>query len=132
MGTDYYAYAVIGCEVTGKLYDETGVRQCGCPLGVGRFCEHCGKSTELRVRRTPKPFYDEDHSTIGSLKVSFTTDDKRAFAGLRTKASVMGGADLWPIPNPADFFDAVKAELEKFGLWDPTTFGLWAVMHCSY
>jgi len=139
MGTDYYAYAVIGCEVTGKLYDETGVRRCDCPIGPGRFCAHCGKSTALEVRHTPKTFYDENAHTIGILTVSFTTDYKRAFAGIRTKVSSegvysekKGYADLRPIPNPADFFNVVKAELEKFDLWDPSSFGLWAVLHCSY
>lgn len=137
MGVDYYAYAVIGCEVTDKLCDTVLERRCACPPPPiqAAYCPTCGSSTGPIERQIFKPWYNADDQTIGSLTVSFTTNDKRAIAGLRSKVSSsserLGFADVWPISS-AEFIETVKAELEKFGLWDPATFGLWAVLHCSY
>jgi hypothetical protein len=134
MGTDYDAYAVIGCEVTGKLYDEVKERGCRCPSPMdagAKFCAHCG-DLAWKAKMVARPYFNSFESTIGTMSVSFTTDNERAFAGFRSKVNETKTADFWPVPNPANFFDAVKSELEHFGLWDPSSFGLWCVMRCSY
>jgi len=133
MGVYYYAYAVIGCEVTGKLYDEIEVRRCQCtPAPVSsKYCPECGSLAAPRSERTPRPYFDEDASVIGGLMVTFANDKKRAFAGLRACVTMNGDASLLSIPDPVMAFDAVRAELERFGLWNPASFGLWAVMNVS-
>lgn len=147
MGVDYYAYAVIGCEVTGKLYDEAKmeVRQCDCPSGgtPATFCAYCGRriATVTRVKRTPKPFYEEENDRLllpggGHLTVRTTEDNKQAFAGIATNAvDTCGDSSTRIAFEPGSFslaYDAVRAGLESLGLWDPATFGVWAVMCCSY
>lgn len=135
MGVDYYASAVLGCEVTGKLRYEVEKRGCLHDAGDQPFCPKCGKQTVIK-ETVNIPEYEDD--AIGAedgpyLTVFSTTDNRRQIAGIGTTVDSDGC-------NEAQFmlvnFDEIKRQvrevLEPLGLWDETKFGMWSVMHCSY
>jgi hypothetical protein len=135
MGADYYAYAVIGCEVTGKLYKpavEPGCLHKNPPTQA--FCGTCGKKT---VKHTEIPIdgFDPDDNLLvfngRALKVVHTTDDERAFAGLTTTA-IDHRDSATRIDLDTFAREMVQEVLEPLGLWDPTSFGIWSVLFCSY
>lgn len=116
MGADYYARTIVGCEVPhAKLYDKDG--------------------TELVVNFA-------DDQKVGPLVAYSTTDNERWFVGIasaRVESEILGEASmLRPLDGVALFGPApsmeatVRATLEPLGMWDPDTFGIWCVMHCSY
>ncbi len=115
MSVDYYAYALIGCEVTGKLYQ-----------------------TNANGERVPFDYLDEDNMQIGSLSVirSRCDDDgNRWFCGIATTAAE-GAYHGQEVKGPVVGFDKaeerVRKVLEPLGLWNPTSFKLWAINYCSY
>lgn len=146
MGTDYYANAVIGCEVTGKLYRTFEVPGCRCTADKGgKFCPSCGKSTIPRQEEEPMPFYDEDNQclriedpsgTSVTIPVRYSTDRKRAFAGIFSVVDDdhREGAKLLPMLEDriGEEIRKIRSALEPLGLWDPSTFGLWSVLTVSY
>jgi hypothetical protein len=138
MGVSYGAYAVIGCEVTGKLYREV-VRSTACthvgmvaPAAahlVPKFCPQCGKR-QSQIDRVPIDAYNENSGTLNGLKVERIVDGDRAFAGIVVMANQSDPATCMMIP--INEFDAraelVRTILDEIGLWDPNTFGLWALL----
>lgn len=136
MRTDYTAIAVLGCEVTGKLYQQVEVPGCACSAGKeGKFCPSCGKSTAPILEEVARPFYDQDKRRIGTLSVKFSTDYERAFAGVVVDSDARAkSAGLFPL-REGDILGTIqriRSTLEPIGLWDPSLFGLWSVMHVSY
>lgn len=141
MGADWYARAVLGCEVTGKLYRIELKPSCAHAFDrtAFKFCPHCGKDSRDVENEVPIAGYDPDEGVIntrsGPVRVAWTTDQKRMFAGFVAKADdhYSDGASMMPsspgLVAPADW---VREALEPLGLWDPATFGLWALLYCSY
>ncbi len=146
MGADYYAKAVIGCEVTGKLTRIVQRPRCNhVKPDNAEFCPKCGKSTAPEDVKEPIPGYDPEDDPdrltpalrqLATLTIAWTTDDERAFAGIQaTTGSSRGSGDSTAHLPYSQIIDAkakVKATLESLGLWDEASFGLWSVLYCSY
>jgi hypothetical protein len=137
MGASYYAYAVIGVEVTGKLHTITKRPSCAHQPS-GAFCSTCGKPNKAVEVETPIASYDEDRGTIGTLRVVHTTDNKKSFVGIAVDAGDLNYSDanhkrlaLSPF-EIASRVDDLRRQLTEIGLWDESSFGLWAVGYCSY
>lgn len=135
MGVDYYAYAVIGCEVTGKLYRMVTKENPDCPHAKApdaAFCSRCGRTARVDVRE-PIPGLDGDR--LGILQVVKTTDARRHFAGVAVGTISRhhnDDADASALVITAETIRSVQSELERFGLWDPDSFAMWAVQYISY
>lgn len=141
MSTDYRAYAVLGCEVTGKLYrDVTVSTPCvhgglGSHSKVAPFCPQCGKR-QTKVEKRPIEHYDENDMVLNGLKVEHagylgnSRDHIRSFAGIVVMAEVGNYAIGMAIPiNGFDErAEIVRSALEEIGMWDPDSFGLWALL----
>lgn len=137
MGVDYYAHAVIGCEVTGKLTKR--VTAPGCPHvslpATAPFCAFCGKPS-TKVVEAPIDGYDEEDHAIGNYCVVGTTDGERQFVGLIASSDpdVNGGATRLggDLPDLNTFKLELRLTLEPLGIWDDKSFGLWSLIRCSY
>ena len=131
MSASYYARAVIGCEVTGKLYRQVTVPSCAhVNAPTMKFCGECGKPTAKQTIEEPVTGYDADNDKIDALGVCHTTDKKRSFVGV-----VVAARDWKDTAMRVDFAtvqERVRSVLEPRGLWDSTSFGLWSVLYCSY
>lgn len=150
MGTSYYAYAIIGCEVTGKLYREVEVptrcEHAGAAIvshdvyvvngPQAKFCAQCGKQ-QSKMELQPIEQYDEENSALNGLIVVWSgyrgnaRKDLRSFAGIVVEAHLEGGY-VTRMPVPINEFDnraeMVRDALQEVGMWDPDSFGLWAVL----
>lgn len=137
MGASYYAYAVIGVEVTGKLHTTTKQPSCAHQPS-GAFCSTCGKPNKTIDVETPIAGYDEDRATIGDLRIIHTTDRAKSFIGIAVGTRDLNYADdshkrLALAPSEiATRVDDLRRQLIEIGLWDEASFGLWAVGYCSY
>lgn len=137
MGASYYAYAVIGVEVTGKLHTISQRPSCE-HQPTGAFCASCGKPNRPVEVKTPIAGYDEDRGTLGAFRVVHTTDNAKAFVGI----SVESGNLNYPDKNSARLavsedeiaarLNDLRWKLTDLGLWDEASFGLWVVGNCSY
>ena len=138
MGVDYYASAVIGCEVTGKLHVTVLKPRCSHVNAPGaKFCAECGVATAPIEVKEPIPGYTDESDQIGELALVHTTDDERTFVGVQSRAeslrrSGFGGVTKLPFVEVLGAYHRVKAVLEPLGLWDEASFGLWSVLYCSY
>lgn len=140
MGVDYYATALIGCEVPRDVFFRT-VKKRGCRSELvegAQFCPSCGKPTWIEEEMGPWEVLEDDHKLGLHLKgkageivrFAFTTDEKRGFAGLYR---IGAGDDAGRLPWPDRCVkEATREALEPLGLWDEESFGLWAVQYCSY
>ncbi len=140
MGTSYSAKAVIGCEITGKLfYEATEAVPCAHNPTIGvAYCPMCGKKQyepTWKLVDAAKWADDESLILVGDLPVVFAgylgnkAHELRAFVGIvatsdsyNDYATRLDGKDL------AQWRDLVKQQLEPIGMWDESTFGLWAVL----
>lgn len=140
MGADYYAMAVIGCEITKDARRGVVRRPCDHEIQRGdTFCPKCGKSTTPREFVGLNPAINEDVTVItsvgGQLGLATTTDKRRIFAGIVCETGSIGDGDSAAMKcalHWAAIEATCKAVLEPLSLWDPSTFGLWAVGYCSY
>ena len=143
MGASYYAYTVIGCEVTDKIRTKEIVGE-GCPHNppsYQAFCPTCGKPRRTE-RWVNAPGYDSDYERIvhagNELAVVGTTDNKRLFAGVVLKVSSWdekdGGAKMLALAHATidQIADQVRSVLQPLGFWDSDAFGVWCVQHCAY
>jgi len=150
MGASYYAYTVIGCEVTDKIRTKEIVGE-GCahnPPSYQAFCPSCGKPRRIE-RWLNVPSYDSDREEIthagNTLKVITTTDDKRLFAGVAVGVNhqnvkndegarliVIQPSNLSAAPTFDDVVEQVQRVLQPLGLWDERAFGIWCVQRCAY
>lgn len=146
MGTSYYAFAVLGCEVTGKLYRDVEVLA-PCIHGsrltaMSKFCPQCGQA-QTEMERHAIEHFDEDDGILNGLKVVYggfygaPRDDLRAFAGIVIETNTDGSyATRMMCPSDDGAFQrlmgmsavTVQTALEEIGMWDPDSFGLWAVL----
>lgn len=133
MSVDYNAYAVLGVMIPKeKLFRISTVPHEEHPIPEGaEFCPKCGK----RVSVTEKtPIYEEGSrqnnwtDLLGSFPIVWGTDQEEAYVGEWTRN---GRKPIVP-----SSFETIKAKLrevlEPLGLWDEETFGLYAVLYCSY
>lgn len=145
MGTSYCAFAVLGCEVTGKLYRDVEIgdwcaHNPGAWVGtLAKFCPQCGKA-QTKIERRPIEQFDPDDGILNGLKVAFAGNraglanfEMRAFAGIVVETdwdSECATRMAIPIePHALDERAAiVQQALEEIGMWDPDSFGLWAVL----
>ena len=132
MGVDYTAYAVIGCEVdTEKLYRfEEIAHEHPAPDGA-KFCPVCGAAVG---QFEAVPIYDGDgpcEAKLGKFRIVWATDYERAWVGQFAEScwEDEGRVDVHGIE---DTKSQLRVALQPLGLWDESTFGLWAVLHCSY
>jgi hypothetical protein len=143
MGASYYAYTVIGCEVTDKVRTKEIVGE-GCahnPSSYQAFCPTCGRSVR-RESWVNAPGYESDDERIvhegNKLEVVGTTDNKRLFAGVVLKVSSWDekdrGAKMLHLEHVTldQIADQVRSVLQPLGFWDSDNFGIWCVQHCSY
>lgn len=121
------AYAVIGCEVTGKIAMVRRGRGCTHVMEPDRpFCGWCGKPMEV----TQGVAFDdlELHQQLEAVGIKLIAgSDGRMFAGV--VSTVLFAAT--PMRRELEFEgleDGVQTALEPHGLWDPACFGLWAVL----
>lgn len=152
MGASYYAYTVIGCEVTDKIRTKKVVGEGCAHNNYQPFCPTCGKPRRVEAW-TDAPGYDHDRREIthagSTLKVVTTTDDKRLFAGVMVEVKswkdeddgalalfIQTGLDdeeaVSKRPTMRMIVDRVRNILRPLGLWDEHTFAVWCVQHCSY
>lgn len=132
MGADYSAYAVIGCEVTGRLYSSKVIPGCKHPAAAGvKFCSTCGAKS--RLEHTPIKGYNPDEETLAGLRVYTTGEKERAFIGIGTDSTDTCGseAQFLNLDELAEARTRIKSKLAPLGLWDQETYGLWSIMHCS-
>jgi hypothetical protein len=142
MGASYYAYTVIGCEVTDKVRTKEIVGE-GCshhPSSYHAFCSTCGKAVR-RERWVNAPGYESDDERIvhegNKLEVVGTTDNKRLFAGVILKVdggAKDGGAKMLQLDHATidQIADQVRSILQPLGFWESDAFGIWCVQHCAY
>jgi hypothetical protein len=130
MSIDWSAYAVIGCEVTGKLIQK--IRSPGCkhnkPSG-SPFCAQCGLPSSV-IEEIPIAGYDRDAAKIGTFSVVGTSDDRRQFVGFMVGAGDFDQARMRPLPDFTEIKTALCAVLEPLGLWTEESFGLWSILCC--
>src|SRR3990172_4790311 len=74
MGADYYAYALIGCEVDPKLlWESHPIRQCRHDIPEGfRFCPECGKPNQPII--TYRRRFGEDREDYDCTEEDFLHD----------------------------------------------------------
>lgn len=135
---NFYAYVVLGCEVTGKLYREietlTPCSHAGVAQATSKFCPQCGR-TQMQTEHRPIDQYNIDDETLNGLKVEWsrlgnTPDNFRAFAGIvvATDEHTQALRMAIPLNELDDHAEIVRKALEEIGLWDADSFGLWAVL----
>lgn len=135
MSANWSAYAVVGCEVTGKLFQKVivpGCRHTQLPSSAP-FCSQCGNPSN-RIEKHPISGYNNDTAKIGTFSVVSSTDSRRQFVGLTIEAEDddRTSARMQALPDFATIKAALHTVLEPMGLWTEESFGLWAVLRCSY
>jgi len=132
MGASWRGSAVLGCEVTGKTEREVATRVCAHDITAGaKFCAECGKpATELEK----VPIDGWDTIEQAGLSNYTTTDDDRQFVGVGVSVWDDGDAQRLSLDTVelSAVRDKVRSVLTPIGLWDEKSFGLWAVLYCSY
>jgi len=132
MGADYYAYAVIGCEVpVNKLYKEYQKPHADHAVPDGaKFCPTCGKPASITARY---PIFNEDNDSIDNFHIYWGTDNKYAVIGTGVTMSSRGLGFMHFDEIPAiNLRLQLRDTLFPFGLWDEEKYGLYAVLYCSY
>lgn len=121
------AYAVIGCEVTGKIAMVRRGRGCTHVIEPERpFCGWCGKPIEV----TQMVAFDdlELHAQLELVGIKLIKgDDDRMFAGVVSMSLFAATPERRDLEFDG-LEDGVQTALEPHGLWDSDCFGLWAVL----
>lgn len=130
MSVNYYAHAIIGCEVpVDKLYKVVVIKHTKheYPKGAA-FCPICGERTE---RWESESIFDEEDNKLGQFDIIWSTDRKKAFIGCHITSNNINMVEL---PNIEALRHELAETLSIFGtdLWNSDTFGLWSVLYCSY
>jgi hypothetical protein len=111
VGVDWKGAAVLGCEVTGKTEKVT-----------------------VKSKTEKAPIDGWDTIKQAGLSCYSTTDGERQFVGVGVGA--WGGDDAAHLPLDATELaaakDKIRMVLAPLSLWDEKSFGLWAVLYCSY
>jgi hypothetical protein len=157
MSANSFPSAIIGCEVDPKsLWEEREERYCEHQADPRKkFCPECGKPTGVRRFFVPRFSTDHDRLEEGEDLVGYgfkhpidkgldggrivcgvkSTDGERCFVGLH-RAHVgyddRDGVMAKLPPGMVDYQEETRQALEPLGLWNPLTFGLWAVQYWSY
>jgi hypothetical protein len=139
--SDYYAHAIIGCEVPKKKLFKTEFVK-GCPhqnATSANFCPQCGKKAWVEE----KIFLFEDDNFNAKLNefgliIERCTDDSGFVIGLEKFCSPQVDINYNGCYKKAEAVDFTSAReqtmyaLDQLGLWNPKAFGLWVVGYCSY
>ena len=158
MGTDYYAYAVIGLKVDPKkLFKVTHikVRACECDVDTStKYCPDCGRrmfKTEAQNEFLYQSgeYGEHNGAKVCGYKVVWGTwhssyDNKGNHVGYEPQEAIIAYAvttaptygshkqSEYTIGDLKMVFDAMKERLKSTGLWKDSNFGLHAVLYVSY
>lgn len=143
MGADFYASAIIGCEIEDdKLIRKIVVAGCHHKNEPSaKWCPDCGKPTKVA-----KEYYlhEEDKDFMKKCKelglvIKDCTDRKGHVIGLKKFCSPQVDiSDTYGCYDKAEVTDFTSAReqtmyaLDQIDMWDEKTFGLWVVGYCSY
>lgn len=135
MSVNYYAYAVIGCEVpVEKLYEDFAVLHKAHPAPPDAvFCPTCGKPMREWRRR---PIFNDEYDTLNGITIWWGTDHERAVVGYGASTRPTQRKDIAHIDIDTNRIDEFRRELKEklslLDLWDESKFGLYAISYCSY
>lgn len=152
MSAYYYSKAIIGCEIDLRLmWESYEMPYCQHQVDpVMKFCPECGKENMMLVcykrkfgedKEDYQEWSESDLERFGLGYDAFedgvyfvaSTDGKQVVAGL-----VACGYDIWnggsigfsKVDN--DLKNRTKEALKRFGLWNESSYGLYAIQYCSY
>lgn len=152
MGVDYRAYAVIGCvvdldKVTMKKERVRAFKHNYPDNGEIKFDPKTGRAL-WETKEYPEFVFEDDGGCtddysgkskvikLMGLKLYQGTDGEPTVLGVGTGDDTYsnGGDDkeFLPIKDLESIKNKVKAVLEPIGMWDEDTFGLYAILYCSY
>ena len=153
MSTSYTAYTIIGSMVDVDDFwtkIERSVHE-GCgEVGAGPYCQACGKSIHsVEVDHKPIDGYEDPnapnikyHGRIHGVDVlqADTAEGERFFVGGAVGEckdydySDKGVLHMMVchVASFADVEERVRTALTKADMWDPSKFGIWTVLDCSY
>lgn len=141
MSTTYHAAAVIGCRIPkSKLFLEEEIRGCEHELpkkydsDETQFCAQCGKLLWVTLHKTI-PEYNPGMKTLCTFRVfDIEWEDFITVAApgevSETDFNSYSLANRLGIPAPS-VAERMERSLGELGLWDETTFGIWAVLWTS-
>jgi len=132
MGVNYSAIALLGCEVTGKLYRNVTLRRCNHEYPAdSAYCPRCGVvAGPIAGAAEAIPGYDAGTNDFEGLPVRHTTDGQRSFIGISTPLTEDAVGVV--LDDSADIKVKLRAKLEPHGLWDEATFRMWAIRGFLY
>ena len=155
MSAVYYAYAVIGVRLLPEQFVTKDVRPVrGCEHKFDSdFCPLCGspkwKERKISFDALVTDEGDDELDVFHGIPVSYDTDDRHVYLGITAKITDEGcGPDIATQSGRGPEFvglsrtttkisveqirEKLKSVLEPLGIWDEKSFGLWAVLYCSY
>lgn len=160
MGADYTAHAIIGIalpsqESLPKLNKKVRKRafkhsfeddgetkfdpKTGKPLWLDEFEEVESDDPVVVYDTDDEPSELEKGQKIlkapKGMEFRYGTDNGELFLGVVVSTGSSNGGEeteFLPMPDVNKIRDDLKACLEPLGLWDPSVFGLYANLYCSY
>lgn len=141
MSPTYHAAAVVGCRIPkSKIFLKERFRGCEhglpqpCDSGKEEFCAQCGKLLWVTLHKAI-PEYNTDMGTLCTFRVfDIEWEDFITVAAPGEVSET--DFDSYTLANRLDIPTSSVAKrmersLGQFGLWDETTFGIWAVLWVS-
>lgn len=138
MSVDYSAIAVLGVRVDKKsLFVSRDVRSCSHAIPDGAvFCPACGLKVWKKVKGSVIQGIEEYgfiDPWIEDIRVAWDTNKEYYYFGLSNIVGEYGKPAVTYLPdNISEIRGKLERLLTSYGLWDPTSFGLHAVLYCSY
>ncbi len=144
MGTNYYAYAIIGLKVPRDKIIGTKIvhkNKCTCepqtdPTAGQKFCGKCGENLDRSYRVNDARFVAEE-CEIGEERIrgwpivsegeygAFYIGIVKAYHKNEKPIPIQDYRTLTVVGNK------FKSDMEELGLWDPDAYGLWSVLQIS-
>lgn len=139
MGADFYSRAAIGLRVNPSDLWQPPAKVKAFDHNYSEEFEFDPKSGKKlwNMEKQPVPGFDPDGSRFGKYKMAYTTDQEEYVIAL---ALAETGSSRWgkerdcsstSLPSP-EAIEAFKKEMKTAGLWKESSFGLWAILYCSY
>lgn len=140
MSVVYYAYAVVGVRLLPKQFVTKDVKRVrGCKHEFDSdFCPVCGspkwREEKISFDALATDEGDDKLDVFHGIPVCYNTDDQYVYLGITAKTSYYGEEDECEINilSIEQIREKLKSVLEPLGIWDEKSFGLWAVLYCSY
>ncbi len=135
MGTDHYAYTVLGVKVPrSKLFIEKQVPNCPHPQKQDEFCSLCGKKNKMIVVEEPIGIYYEEEGHLGSFE-ALTNDNCQneiIIVFQHVKSTHRGVIVNFSNNLVEEAKKSLKEFLEPLELWEEDKFGIWCVLISYY